>query len=292
MEPCVVFRIVAPPYRLDRLVAELHSMETLGLEERMGPGDAVTLLAYFPAARPARDRVAALADPEVRIEGPEAVPDTDWEREWRRGLVARRIGPLWVRASWLPSPGTPELVIDPEQAFGSGEHASTRLALELLADGLRAGDRVLDVGTGSGVLALGSLRLGAASAVGVDVDPVACAAAEANARRNGLSLEVVCGEADALASDRTFDVVVANLLLGELLAALPGILRRSARAVVLAGYLEAERGRLASALEGSGWESDAQRDETQSGDRWWACRLHQALPRQSSSTSLKLSSKV
>ena len=292
MEPSVVFRIVVPAHRLDLLVAELHSLETLGLEEREGPGGTVTLLAYFPAAAPAAERVAALADEEVRIEGPATVPDTDWEREWRRGLVARRVGPLWVRASWLPSPGTPELVIDPEQAFGSGEHASTRLALELLADELRADDRVLDVGTGSGILALAALRLGAARALGVDVDPVACAAAEANARRNGLSLELVCGGADALEPDRSFEVVVANLLLGELLAVLPRILARAARAVVLAGYLEAERGRLEAALEGSGWVPAEQRSESQSGDLWWACRLVHARPRQSSITSLKLSSKV
>ena len=273
----VVFRIELAATETERWIAELHSLGTLGVEERPGPGAAATLLAYFrgPAARvaPALD---ALATPGVHITGPEPVEVVDWEASWRRGLRPRRIGPLWVRPSWCASQGDPELVIDPEQAFGSGEHASTRLALELLASALEPGDRVLDVGTGSGVLALAALRLGAGDALGVDVDPVACACASRNASRNGLKLHLVCGEPAALEPGETFDVVVANLLLGELLGCHREVLGRARRAVVLSGYLAAERGRLDAAISDCGWTLRRELREEQSGDHWCACLLRQA----------------
>ena len=89
------------------------------------------LLAYFSSEGDAAAQALGLADPARRIavSGAEPVPDTDWEQEWRSGLAPRRIAGLWIRPSFCAASGEPELVIDPQQAFGSGEHASTRLAL-------------------------------------------------------------------------------------------------------------------------------------------------------------------
>jgi len=274
--PSVVFRISAPAVEAEWLVAELASLGTSGVEEREAE-----LLAYFAADAVPLVELRALADPArgIAVSGPEPVPERDWEELWRAGLAPRRIGKLWVRPSFAPSQGNPELVIDPQQAFGSGEHATTRLALGLVLDALQPGDRVLDVGTGSGILALGALRLGAGRALGFDLDPVAIANAAENRARNGLQLALFAGPLDALAPAARFDLVVANLLLHELLPCLERLLGRAGRALVLSGYLAGERARLDAALAGSGWRSARESSELQSGDRWCARLLHHAAPR-------------
>jgi ribosomal protein L11 methyltransferase len=264
----VVFRIAAPPAELERLVAELSSLGTLGVEEREAE-----LLAYFGASAGAETAsVLGLADPErhISVSGPARVPDADWEREWRNGLAPRHIAGLWIRPSWCASAGEPELVIDPQQAFGSGEHASTRLALALLLEALRPGETLLDVGTGSGILALAGLRRGAARAVAFDTDPIAIANAAENRDRNRLPLALYCGGLEALSKRARFDVGVANLLLHELLPCLPALAARTRRALVLSGQLELERGRLAAALPGADWLCVRERTELQSGETWCA----------------------
>jgi ribosomal protein L11 methyltransferase len=134
----VVYRIAAPQDERERLLAELSSLGTLGVEEREAE-----MLAYFRPDGAGVSNLQALADPERRISvsGPERVPDADWEREWRSGLAPRLVAGVWIRPSFCASAGEPELVIDPQQAFGSGEHASTRLALKLLLESPRRGSR-------------------------------------------------------------------------------------------------------------------------------------------------------
>jgi ribosomal protein L11 methyltransferase len=271
-----VCRYALPAAAAEALYAELDSLGTLGLEERDAGDGQVVVLAYF-AAGGAEDAALAAAtrvDPRARWLGCEPVPHTDWERAWRAGLAPRRIARLWVRPSWCAPAGSPEIVIDPKQAFGSGEHATTRLALELLLEALQPGDRLLDVGCGSGILALGALRCGAASAVGFDLDPVACANAAENRRLNALPLALFCGTLDALARSARFDVVVANLLWSQLESCLPGLLELPRRALVVSGLLAAQRPvALARLCEGR-LELIAKREELQGGDAWCALRLH------------------
>ena len=125
--PNWLVRIEAPEGELERLSAELWSLGTAGVEEIAVP---LELRAYFAGEVP-RAELERLDDAArgVRVHGPVPVAERDWEREWRAGLAPRRIGALWVRPSFCASAGTPELVIDPQQAFGSGELATTRLAL-------------------------------------------------------------------------------------------------------------------------------------------------------------------
>jgi ribosomal protein L11 methyltransferase len=279
-----VFRIAAPPAELDRLIAELSSLGTLGIEER-----GAELLAYFRCdGAEAAEEVRALADPgrHISVYGPDPVPGTDWEREWRSGLAPREIAGLWIRPSWCAQAGEPELVIDPQQAFGSGEHASTRLALELLLTTLRPGESVLDVGTGSGILGLAALRCGAGSALGFDLDPVALVNAAENRARNGLPLALYCGPLEALAKRARFDVGVANLLLHELLPCLSGLAARTRRALVLSGQLSLERPRLEAALAHSPFILVREATEMQSGETWCARLLvHRDALQDSSSAS-------
>ena len=145
-----------------------------------------------------------------------AIPDQDWNRAWADSVTPIRIGRrVVIRPSWHRVAAGPDdvvLVLDPKQAFGTGHHATTQMLLEWLQDHVRGGERVLDVGTGSGILAMAALRLGAASAVGIDIDPVAIECAQAYARDNGFGDEFTL-ETSPLpdSAPRTFDLVLANL---------------------------------------------------------------------------------
>ena len=121
-----------------------------------------------------------------------------------------------------PAP-TITVEIDPGRAFGSGSHASTRLALAALSDVVGPGHRVLDVGCGSGVLAIAALLAGAATAVGVDIDPAACDATRANARRNGVADRLTVGTQLPPPGGPGFDVVVANMLAPTLIELAPAV---------------------------------------------------------------------
>ncbi len=268
MKTHVAFEIDAPQSEWERIAAELDSLGTLGWIER-DEG----FVAYFADAV-AAPAVQALESPRlhVRVRGPLSVPDRDWERGWREGLAPRRVAGLWIRPSWCAPCGAPEIVIDPQQAFGSGEHATTRLALELLLRALRPGDPILDVGTGSGILVLGALRCGAGWALGIDLDPAACTNARENALRNGLAPRLARATPAALREQRRFAVVVANLLASELAPCLAAVAGLAQRELILSGYLAAERPLWPGPLAALGWKQREELEEEQSGDVWVASR--------------------
>jgi len=186
------------PSRHEWVGAWLVARTGQAVEER----DDGTLVAFAEDNRAAHELVAALAAAgeapvETSCRPLEAV---DWTIRWREGLGPRRFGRLTVAPSWVPlMNGTdePTVVLDPETAFGSGEHGSTRAALTLLERHLRPGDRVLDLGSGSGILAIAAVRLGAASAVGIENDAEANLVARRNAARNGVVNAVEFLEGDA-----------------------------------------------------------------------------------------------
>ncbi|MFC3286325.1 50S ribosomal protein L11 methyltransferase [Litchfieldella rifensis] len=158
--------------------------------------------------------------PEIEFE---LLADRDWEREWMDGFHPLRMGSrLWIVPSWhdAPDPDAVNLLLDPGLAFGTGTHPTTALCLEWL-DGLAAtgaleGRDVLDVGCGSGILAIAALKLGAAHATGTDIDPQALLASRDNAERNAIEasrLELLYPEQLEF---RPFPVVIANILAGPL----------------------------------------------------------------------------
>ncbi len=155
------------------------------------------------------------------------VPQVDWADRWRDGLSPRRIGRLTITRSWLAT-GYPAdtVVVDPETAFGSGEHGSTRTALTLLDRHITPGIRVLDLGSGSGILAIAAAKLGAHSATGIEIDPEAMPVAERNAERNLVAGRVtfLLGDAATLAPLLgPVQVVVSNILRTANTAHLPVI---------------------------------------------------------------------
>ncbi|MGB2104822.1 MAG: 50S ribosomal protein L11 methyltransferase, partial [Glaciecola sp.] len=144
--------------------------------------------------------------------------DKDWEREWMDNFHAMRFGErLWVCPSWreIPEPDAVNVMLDPGLAFGTGTHATTALCLRWLDSLSLSGAKVLDFGCGSGILGIAALKLGAADMLGIDIDPQALQATEANAQRNGvadkLTLALPKDDPQYLA-----DIVCANILAAPL----------------------------------------------------------------------------
>lgn len=153
----------------------------------------------------------------------------DWSERWREGLGPRQFGRLTVIPSWLPVPptgGPITVVLDPETAFGSGEHGSTRGVLALLERRLRPGDRVLDLGSGSGILSIAAAKLGARAATGVELDEEAIPVARRNAERNGVTDVVNFLDGDAamlLPLLAPAEMILSNILRHVNLGLLEGI---------------------------------------------------------------------
>jgi ribosomal protein L11 methyltransferase len=148
---------------------------------------------------------------------------------------------MWVVPSWhaVVDPDAVQLILDPGLAFGTGSHPTTRACLRWLERRIFPGARVLDYGCGSGILAIAAMKLGAADAVGVDVDPDALAVARANAARNRAPARFLDAHAPL---DFSADLVVANILAKPLQVLAPLLARhcRSGGRVALAGILEAQ----------------------------------------------------
>jgi ribosomal protein L11 methyltransferase len=185
----------------------------------------------------------------------------DWTVRWRDGIVTRRFGRLVVTPSWLPVADSEDGVVvtlDPESAFGSGEHGSTRAAMTLLERQLRPDMMVLDFGSGSGILAIAAVRLGARRAVGIEVDDESIPIAEQNARRNlvecrtsfllgdAAELGALAGPADLVCSNilRTVNVMLLPAIEDALVA--NGV-------AIFSGMEVAEEELFLPVLESAGW---------------------------------------
>jgi len=170
----------------------------------------------------------------------ERVADQDWVRATQSQFQPVRVSPrLWVVPTWHtpPDPTAISLIIDPGLAFGTGTHPTTRLCLEWLDDNLRGGERVLDYGCGTGILAIAAMKLGAASASGVDIDPAAVLAARDNAMQNEVMVDFIAAEHSA---PPAADIVLANILANPLVVLAPLLAHatRPAGRIALSGVLE------------------------------------------------------
>jgi ribosomal protein L11 methyltransferase len=249
------------PVERECLLAEAFEAGAEGAEE-VDRGEDFRACVYATAGRigAIHDLISDACATETEIGPVEAMPEVDWSQAWKAGLEAITISKrLLIRPPFIEAtrvPGQQEVVIDPGQAFGIGGHASTRLCLEwidALFDTPQPSDapwsasvvfdRVLDVGTGSGVLALAALALGAERAIGFDLDPVATVAARAAASENAFSIKAhfFTGPIEALRSvEKAFPLVLANLLKQEMLpiaTEIAGFTSRNGR-LVLAGLLD------------------------------------------------------
>lgn len=243
-----------------------------------------TLVGWAADEAAARAVVAHLTTHDARpTTSLRQLPDVDWTTEWKKGLAPRTIGRVIVTPSWIPQiPGPDQVVVtvDPETAFGSGEHGSTRGALLLLDRAIAAQvalrplapPRVLDLGSGSGILAIAAAKLGASRAVAIEFDGEANPVAERNVERNGVGDRVVILEGDAgeLAPlGAPADIVVSNILRNVNVALLPAIKGALAPGgvVIFAGMEEPEEMLFRPALKPYGFTViDEVRDAG-----WWSC---------------------
>jgi ribosomal protein L11 methyltransferase len=206
-----------------------------------------------------------IGDLETRV-----VHESDWADAWKSHFPVLRVGRrLVIRPTWRRhrrAPGDVVLALDPGMAFGTGLHPTTRLclaAIERLADAGRLSGRVLDVGTGSGILAIAAVRLGAERVIGLDPDPIAVEAAEANARRNGVRRRVFARRGSVPSGEPAFDVVLANLiasLLVDLAPALAGELRPGGGLVASGIFVDREP-EVRAAFESAGLRVSGREDE-------------------------------
>ncbi|HSH45052.1 MAG TPA: 50S ribosomal protein L11 methyltransferase [Longimicrobiales bacterium] len=265
----------------DLLTEGLFALGGTAVEEE---GDLLTTYIAEPAdvdgfLTTAADRLAGIAgaEPEMLWRWQE---DEDWSRRWKEGLEPHRVGRgIMVTQPWNSVEGEGDdivITIDPATAFGTGEHATTRGALALLESAVRDGDRVLDVGAGSAILAIAAVRLGADSVLAVEADPDAMGNARENVERNGVTerVDLVNARVDEvwLEDHRgAYDVVAANVLSGILVPLLPGLAGALAPggALILGGILESEAPMVLDAARGAGLTAERELVEGE----WWTCLL-------------------
>lgn len=275
----VEVRAADDPWINELLIEALSSLSGRGVEERPE-----RLVGYFVVGE--TEVQETLRTVEARLH--ESAPGTsvtlthrwqaheDWADLWRRGVVPKRItsrlvvSPTWER----PELRTGDLLvsIDPGLAFGTAEHPTTRGCLRLLDSFVREGERVADIGTGSGILAIAAILLGARGVVAVDSDPWACAAARENADANGVADRIEVMQVSVgprfLPGLGDIDGIVSNIETGALIPLLPGF-RLGARLggwLVLSGIQAGEADAAVQAAESTGFTLVSEDLEAD----WWS----------------------
>lgn len=234
------------------------------------------LVTHFPGSADGDAITAAVlaADPQAQV-STSLIPAIDWTEEWKKGVGAHDLGVLAIVPPWLTDGRdlTHTVVIEPEMAFGTGEHQTTRGVVRLLPDVIRPGDSVADLGSGSAVLAIAAALLGASKVFAIELDHDAIANAHENVARNHVADRVTVFEGDAtvfLPLVAPVRVVLANIISSVLIELLPVIaasLTRDGEAI-LSGILYDERDMMLGVLS-SAWTVVAEDAE----GMWWSVRI-------------------
>jgi ribosomal protein L11 methyltransferase len=253
--------VEVPAEAEDDAVTVMWEQGTTGIHIRAGPPRKVVLMAYFPErpglASELRSCLAACGAPEVQRV---PIPDVDWLARFREGFRAFDAGRFRIVPEWDDTPAAVSegqvLRILPGRAFGTGTHESTRLCLAALESqaARRPLGRVVDVGAGTGILAVAAARLGAVGVTAIDIDPEALDSARLHAALNGVEVRLVRGDGGRPLAGGLFDLVLANLSAPLLVERRHEIARLCAPAAtaVLAGFLRDDAPEIASAYGGLG----------------------------------------
>ncbi len=261
------------------------SIEQMGIppdawdETEVPPPQQLMLRAYFPdddrLDSTKQELEAALG--HMRLMYPMPSPDyraldaEDWSEAWKAHYQPLRIGKrLLIRPQWIhvrPAAGDIEIALDPGMAFGSGTHPTTQLCLEALERLMQPALDVLDLGAGSGILAIAAAKLGARKVLALDIDPIAVEATTENARANGVGDKVVAEQgslANVLGSARRFDLAVVNILAQVILQLAEqrlGEIVRPGGIVLCSGIIDTQLDEVEAALRRSGLQPCARRQQ-------------------------------
>ena len=247
---------------IEEQVEQIAHVDLIEQELLDKPRDTVIIHMYLePGASP----VETLALIAARMEASgipytsetEGVEQEDWQNGWRKYYHPMDVGQrLAIVPSWQDyDTDRVKLILDPGLAFGTGGHETTSLCLEVLDERVKGGERVLDIGTGSGILAIAALKLGAAVAEGVDIDPVAIRTAGENAALNGVAdkLTVLVGDLSDKASGK-YDIITANIVANAIMSlapAVPGLMADDA-VFIASGIIDSRKDEVIAALEAAG----------------------------------------
>lgn len=252
---------------LSYLLIEEMGASGVQIEDDVSNHEKTTMIVYFPSDDIVGERLNKIKQTidEMRNLGIDVgkgkisfrnFDEYDWQSAWKRHFKPLLIGeriivyPSWEDISKFSSRDI-AIQIDPGMAFGTGKHSTTILSLEMLEKTIKGGEKVLDVGTGSGILAIASAKLGAKDVFAVDIDPVAVSIAKENLKINGVAnkVRVICGNLASPIRDK-YDVVVSNILTKVLLSMVLDIKSRlnPNGYWILSGILEAEKSEVESAL--------------------------------------------
>ena len=267
--------ITADPALLENLSAILGQLGFEGFWEEAG-----TLRGYVTASRwsPRLEeevrsvalliaRASASAAPRIAVR---EIATQNWNREWEKTIQPIRVTDrIVITPTWHPiEPGANDvvLIIDPKMSFGTGYHETTRLVLQLMEPRVRTGMTILDLGTGTGVLAIAALRLGAGHATGVDIDEWSFENALENVRLNGVAdrARILQGDLSAVPAGR-FDMILANIQLNVIAPVLPELRDRLVPngSILLSGLLVSDEEEISAGLDRAGLAAVERRTENE-----------------------------
>ncbi|WP_018126534.1 50S ribosomal protein L11 methyltransferase [Balneola vulgaris] len=227
------------------LIAELFELDFEGFEQENNK-----VIASVPANRFDDVKREEIEQILVRFHDShlieeELVNPQNWNQKWEQSIQPQAIGKFYVRPTWgEPLPDNSDLVellIDPKMAFGTGYHATTRLILEWLPDIVEEHDVVLDAGTGTGILGIGALKLGAESVFGFDIDEWSEDNCNENVQLNQVkNFNVELGSIETIPTDASYDLILANINRNALIELIPELLKylKPNGRILLSGLLE------------------------------------------------------
>ena len=261
---------------IEEQVEQIAHVDLIEPELLEKPRDVVIIHLYLePGTQPAE----TLAVVQARMEAAgiaytvetEGIEQEDWQNGWRKYYHPLEIGRrLAVVPSWQEyDTDRVKLLLDPGLAFGTGGHETTSLCLEALDELVQGGERMLDIGTGSGILAIAALKLGAASAEGVDIDPVAVRTAVENAALNQVEdrFSGLVGNLSDQASG-TYQIITANIVANAIISlspAVPGLLAEGGH-FIASGIIDTRADEVEEALRAAGLTVAARKEK-----RGWVC---------------------